>query len=149
MSHKIYYTFYLQGGETDYHVHRESTRISGDILVFLIAHTCVPYINGIAEISASCTGIQQMNRADCAFLCTGVIYLLLESKSIGIHEIPVPQNQIHSVRQTSQVYAVVKQFHKIKYHRNLLPMKIILLFRNLQNFIHSKIFTYMVYAHTE
>ena len=53
-------------------------------------------------ISASCTGIQQMNRADCAFhVCMGVIRLLLESKSIGIHEIPVPQNQIHSVRQTS------------------------------------------------
>ena len=45
-----------------------------------------------------------MNRADCVFhVCMGVIRLLhLESKSIGIHEIPVPQNQIHSVRQTSR-----------------------------------------------
>ena len=52
-----------------------------------------------------------MNRADCAFhVCTGVIRLLLESKSIGIHEIPIPQNQFHSVGQTSRgvrVYEII------------------------------------------
>ena len=48
ISHEIYYTLYLQGGETDYHVHRKSTRMSRDILVFLIAHMCALYINGIA-----------------------------------------------------------------------------------------------------
>ena len=125
MSHEIYYTFYLQGGETDYHVHRKSTCISGDILVFLIAHTCVLYINGIAKISVCCTGIQQMNHADCAFhVCMGVIRLMLESKSIGIHEIPVPQNWIHSVRQTSRGVYVYETIPWNKIPSNLLPTKI-------------------------
>ena len=36
---------FLQGGETDYYVHRKSTRISGDILIFLIVRTCALYIS--------------------------------------------------------------------------------------------------------
>ena len=82
-----------------------------------------------------------MNSADCAFhVCMGVLHLLLDSKSIGIHEIAVPQNQIHSVKQTSPGVRVTKQLNEIKYHQNLLSMKIsIILFRNLRNFIHSKI----------
>ena len=50
--------------------------------------------------------------ADCAFhVCMGVLFLLLDSKSIGIHEIPVPQNQIHSMKQTSPGVRVTKQLH--------------------------------------
>ena len=72
-----------------------------------------------------------MNRADCAFhVCMGVIRLLLESKSIGIHEIPVPQNQIYSVRQTSRGVRVYETIP-----RNKIPSK----------FITHEIFNYLVF----
>ena len=48
---------------------------------------------------------------------TGVLHLLLESKSIGIHEIPtIPQNQIHGMRQTSAAVRIYETIiHEIKY----------------------------------
>ena len=67
-----------------------------------------------------------MSQADCEFhVCMGVLRLKLERKSIGIHEIPVPQNQIHIVKQTSLAHVYTEELHEIKYHENLLPTKIL------------------------
>ena len=48
-----------------------------------------------------------MSHGDCAFhICMGVLSLLPEPKLIDIHEIPLPQNQIHIVKQTLLAYSM-------------------------------------------
>ena len=60
-----------------------------------------------------------MNRADCEFhVCMGVLRLKLEPKSVGIHEIPIPQNQIHII---SLAHVFTEQLHEIKYHEIYYP----------------------------
>ena len=102
MSHEIYFTFYLQGGKTDYHVHRKSTPHIQGYTSFLNSaymcaicqwhclNFCVPYRHPANESCGLCVSCLHGSYSPIA----GV-------QTIGIHEIPVPQNQIHSVRQTS------------------------------------------------
>ena len=130
MIHEIYYTFYLQvGGETNNITHTVSARLSWSITVFLIARVSFLASPRTSSVNdqwpcGPLSPLQQMSHADCEFhVCMGVLRLKLEAKSIGIHEIPVPQNQIHIVKQTSLAHMFTEQLHKIKYHEIYYPRK--------------------------
>ena len=125
MSHEIYYTLYLQGSETDYYVHRKSTRISGDILVFLIAHMCALYINGIAWILRPVLASSKWIMRIVRFMFAWELFAYCWSPNrLVFMKSPYHRIKFIAWGRHHVVYAFTKQFHEIKYDKNLLSTKI-------------------------